>query len=210
VVVGFAAEARIARRLGWPVAIGGATAAGAIIAAERLLDAGCKALVSFGLAGGLDPSLRSGVLVVPAVVIAAGQHYPTDPQLSCLLGGVSAEALAGVDAVLASAEAKHLLWCRTSAAAADLESGAVAQVAAKYGAALGVLRAICDPAERSLPPAALATLRPSGAIGFGRLITSVLVQPGQVQALLRLAGDGAAARRSLLARVKSIAQAQSP
>ena len=65
-VVGLAAEAVIARRLGWRVAIGGATAAGAQAAARRLIDEDIDALVSFGLAGGLDPALRPGALIVPS------------------------------------------------------------------------------------------------------------------------------------------------
>src|SRR4029077_9505952 len=46
VVVGLAAEARIAGRLGWLVAVGGGTAAGAKTAARSLADAGVGALVS--------------------------------------------------------------------------------------------------------------------------------------------------------------------
>ena len=65
IVVGLAAEARIARRLGWKVAIGGGAAAGAEAAARRLIDEGSDALVSFGLAGALDPALRPGALIVP-------------------------------------------------------------------------------------------------------------------------------------------------
>jgi hypothetical protein len=58
IVVGLKAEALLARRLGVPVMIGGGTAAGAEMAARRAVAEGATALVSFGLAGGLDPSLR--------------------------------------------------------------------------------------------------------------------------------------------------------
>ena len=50
VIVGLAFEARLARPLGWPVAIGGGTSEGAAAAAQRLVDAGATALLSFGIA----------------------------------------------------------------------------------------------------------------------------------------------------------------
>src|SRR4029077_8389304 len=82
VVVGLAAEARIARRLGWRVAIGGGTAAGAEAAANALVRQRCAGVISFGLAGGRDPTLRPGALIVPAGVIAGGKRYTADPNLS--------------------------------------------------------------------------------------------------------------------------------
>jgi adenosylhomocysteine nucleosidase len=209
VVVGLAAEARIARRLRWRVAIGGGTAPGAEAAARRLIDDGCDALVSFGLAGGLDPALRPGALVVPAAVILPdGKRCPTDPGLARLLGGASAQVVAGAGAIVANREDKRHLHGRTAAAATDLESGAVARVAAEYGVPFAVLRAICDPAERDLPPAAAGALDAHGAIAIGRLIGSIVARPAQLPALLALAADAAAARRALIARVRQIVQAQ--
>ncbi len=67
-----------------------------------------------------------------------------------------------------------------------------------------VLRAICDPAERSLPAVALAALDARGVIGVWRVITSLTARPGQLPALLALAVDAAAARRSLVERVRQI------
>jgi adenosylhomocysteine nucleosidase len=88
--------------------------------------------------------------------------------------------------------------------AVDLETGAVARVAAAHGLPFAVLRAICDPAERDLPPAALVALNARGAIGLARVAGSLIAWPGQVPALLRLAADAAAARRSLARRVAAI------
>ena len=74
-----------------------------------------------------------------------------------------------------------------------------------HGLPFAVLRVICDPAERDLPPAALAALDASGAIGLARVVRSVIGRPGQLPALLRLAADAAAARRALARRVAAIA-----
>src|SRR6478609_6679503 len=114
IVVGLAAEARIARRLGWKVAIGGGTAVGAEAAARRLIDDGSDALVSFGLAGALDPALRPGALIVPAAVVVDGVCHRADPDLSHILGGATVRAVLGGDVVVASIEEKRRLRDRTS------------------------------------------------------------------------------------------------
>jgi adenosylhomocysteine nucleosidase len=210
IVVGLAAEARIARRLGCAVAIGGGTAAGAEAAARRLIEGGASALVSFGLAGGLDPALRAGTLIVPSAVLADGAHYATDPRLSHCLGGQTGHVILGADSVAAGVEHKRTLWRESGAAAIDLESGAVARIAASRCVKFAVLRAICDPAERALPPAALAALDAEGTIAVRRVLATLFAQPGQLSALIRLAADAAAARRALLTRVRLLAQASPP
>ena len=110
----------------------------------------------------------------------------------------------GAEDVVASAAAKATLFAATGAAAVDLESGAVARVATEHGLPFAVLRAICDPAERDLPPAALIALDRRGAVGVMRVIGSVLAHPGQLAALLALAADAAAARRALREAVARI------
>ena len=218
-VVGLASEARLAGSLGWPLAIGGGTAAGAEAAARRMVQAGATSLISFGLAGGLDPRLRPGTVVIATEVLcllrhdpqtSARQpprdvrHFPTDAALSRRLGGTTGHAVLGAAGIVARAAAKRDLWQTTGAAAVDLESGAVARVATEHGLPFAVLRAICDPAGRDLPPAALIALDRHGAIGLARVIGSVLAHPGQLPALLRLAADAAAARRALREAVVAV------
>jgi adenosylhomocysteine nucleosidase len=204
IVVGLHAEARLARRFGVPVVIGGGTAAGAEAAARRAVAAGATALVSFGLAGGLEPGLLPGTLVVPAAVLSDGAWFAADPALMELLGSATPHRVLAIETVVADADSKRRLLHETGAAAVDLESGAVARVAAVHGLPFAVLRAICDPAERDLPPAALVALDARGGIGLARVVASVIARPGQVPVLLRLAADAAAARRSLAGRVAAI------
>jgi adenosylhomocysteine nucleosidase len=205
VVVGMAAEARLARHLGWRVAVGGGTATGADVATRRLIEGGARALVSFGLAGGLDPALQPGTVIVPSTVIDGEFRHPTDPCLSRRLGGTTPHTILAVATAVTSAIEKHRLREGTGAAAVDLESGAVARAAVAHGIPFAALRVTCDPAKRSLPPAALAALDSHGAIGMRRVLTSILMHPAQVPALLILATDAAAARHALLARVRQIA-----
>jgi adenosylhomocysteine nucleosidase len=205
IVVGLAAEARLARRLGGTVAIGGGGAEGARAAAERLLADGAEALVSFGLAGGLDPALLAGAILVPEAVLAAGRVWPVDPALARRLGPLDARKILGGGAVVSTAAEKRHLHEATGAAAVDLESGAVAEAASRAGRPFAVLRAICDPADRDLPPAALAALGAGGALAVSRLLGSLLSRPGQIAALLALAHDAAAARRAMAAHLRRLA-----
>lgn len=201
VVVGLAAEARVARPLGLRVAIGGGTATGADGAAARLVRDGATALISFGLAGGLDPALRQGAILVPRAIVVDGRTIPTDPALSTALGGPTPHTILGGDAIAADAETKRRLHNQTGADAIDLESGAVARLADVHGLPCAAIRVICDPAERSLPPAALVALNAAGMIGLGRVLASLAARPGQLRALLALAADAARARRALAAYV---------
>ena len=196
----------MARRLLWPVAVGGGTHAGAITVAERLVAQGAQALVSFGLAGGLVPELRPGELLVPHMVYAGGECFPTDPHVSQLLGGISPHTLYGAEAAVVTSEAKRDAHARTAAAAVDLESGAVARVAMAHRLPFAVLRAVCDSAERDLPPAALVALDSQGGISILRVLHSVIAEPRQLPALIKLAADAGLARRALTARVMQIAR----
>jgi adenosylhomocysteine nucleosidase len=207
IVTGLAAEARIARCLGWRVAIGGGTALGACGAARGLIEQGATALVSFGLAGGLDPALTAGALLVPEAVLAGGTRLRTDPSLSAWLGGPTGQCLLGTDRVATSVGDKSRLWAQTGCAALDLESGPVAEFAAASGLPFAVLRAVCDPAVISLPPAALAALSQDGRIGPIRVAASLARVPGQIPALLQLARAAARARRALSERATMVREA---
>ena len=197
-MTGLAAEARIASRFGYPVRVGGGTPAGAGVAASELIEQGATALVSFGLAGGLDPALRPGTVVVASIVLSEGERLHADAGLAGRFGGLSGHTILAGSTVVADAAAKQRLHATTWAHAIDLESGAVARIAQAYGLPFIVLRAICDPAERSLPPAALLALNPAGAIGLKQVLGSVLRHPNQIRGLLTLARDAAVARRALI------------
>jgi adenosylhomocysteine nucleosidase len=202
IVTGLIAEARLGCPLGL-VRAGGGLPDGAAAAAEWLIGQGVDGLVSFGLAGGLDPALSPGDIVVPETVLDGDLVHATAPSLSSRLGLRGGVLLAGT-AVVAIALEKAKLFARTGALAIDLESGAVARVAARHAMPFAALRAICDPAGRSLPPAALTAQDGRGAIGLLRLLASVARHPSQVPSLVALGRDAATARAALKRRVRGV------
>ena len=118
--------------------------------------------------------------------------------MTAALGGANADRLLAGDSIIATAADKRAAFARTGAAAVDLESGAVAVVAEQAGLPFAVLRAVCDPAGRNLPLAALVALDAAGRIRIGAVLRAVLARPWQIPALIGLAGDSAGARRALL------------
>lgn len=204
-IVGLQTEARLARRLGVPVYIGGGTATGAVEASRRALTGAASALISLGLAGGLDPALHPGDVIVPEAVLTGGRLFRSDPALGEALGGMTPHRIFGAASVVADVRSKQRLRSETAAAAVDLESGAVATLATERGLPFAALRVICDPAERALPSAALVSLNQRGAISIFRVLGSLLAHPAQLPALLALTHDAAVARRALAQRIASIA-----
>lgn len=181
IVVGMGAEARVARRLGFPIA--------ALGGAEALLAGGADGLISFGIAGGLAPGLKPGTLVVATEVIAEdGRRYSAMDLTTSVMGAIRAP-IAGVTAIAAGAKAKQVLYDRTGAVAVDMESAEVARLCAEANVPLAAIRAIADPAERDLPPAALVGLGPDGRVDLRAVLASVLRSPGQILALLTVALD---------------------
>ena len=191
IVVGMEAEARIARRSGLRVALPGGAA--------RLLADGAGGLVSFGIAGGLTPGLAPGTLVIASeVVLEDGGRLPAGlPPGYAVPEGALRAPVAGAVAIVPGAAAKRDLHRRTGAVAADLESGGMARLCADAGVPFAVIRAIADPAERELPPAALVGLGPGGRVALGAVLASVAARPGQIPALVRVALDSRRALRAL-------------
>ena len=139
-VVGLDQEAALVNKWG-RVAIGGGTYAGALKAAEVLVELGADALISFGVAGGLDPELKPGTLLAASEVLVDNQVL----RATLIPPGVRQARMLGAKTVAATIAEKALLWSETRAACIDLESGAVALVAQRHRLPFGALRAICDP-----------------------------------------------------------------
>lgn len=196
-VTGLTAEARLLAGLKVLVESGGGTPEGAAAATERLIGRGATRLISFGLAGGLDPALLPGALVVPLLVTGASGATRCDESLVAHLGGHTVTSVFAGSVVADSARVKRQLFAATSAAAIDIESGAVGVVANHHDLPFAVLRAIADPASRDLPEAALVALDPRGQIMLGPVVRSLWREPTQLFGLARLARDAANARRSL-------------
>jgi adenosylhomocysteine nucleosidase len=87
---------------------------------------------------------------------------------------------------------------RTGAAAVDMESAAVAQIACRRNLPFIAVRVIVDTAADTLPPAVVNASR-AGRVQTSRLIAGLMLAPGEIGALIRLAQRYRIAMRSLRA-----------
>lgn len=190
------------RSVAWAVCGVGAAAAAA---ATRTLIAGHRpeAVVTAGFAGGLDPLLSRGDVVLPARVVTE-----EDPR-GIALAGVPADArrpvLVTVDGLVSTAAAKRELAARTGAQLVDMETHAVAATAADQRLPCLGVRVVSDDARESLAPeaAALAAAR-TGLRRLGAAVGSIGRRPAAVVDLWRLWERAVGHSRTLAAAVDEV------
>ena len=187
-------------------AVSGMGCAAAGLAARRLIDAGATALVSWGMAGGLDPELEAGSICLPREVVAPdGMRFAVSSSWrDALMAAIASSRPVASGALLtcmypiAGVAAKAAARRETGAVAVDMESSAIAEVAAASHVPFMALRVIVDTALDAIP-AAVTAAGESGQVRIGRLLLGLARSPAQIVPLVRLARRYHLAIRSLRA-----------
>jgi adenosylhomocysteine nucleosidase len=204
-ITGMAVEARLAAGPG----VTTLRAGGDPMRLRAILDAQhnpqCRAVISVGIAGGLDPDLAPGDVIVATGVAAPDRHHTASIDIARALAArlakhpkrVALARLAGVDAAVMSPLAKQALRAATGAIAVDMESHVAAAFAARHGLPFAAVRVVCDPADRALPELVATALRPDGEVNLPSVLRELWRSPTQVFAMTRLARDAAAGFRGL-------------
>jgi adenosylhomocysteine nucleosidase len=190
-------------------AVSGMGSGEAGMAARRLIEAGAGALVSWGMAGGLDPDLDAGAICLPREVVAPdGVRFATSSSWrETLMASIVSSRPVTSGALLTSLHpiagiaAKAAARRETGAVAVDMESSAVAEVAVASHVPFLAVRVIVDTALDSIPDSVTAASA-SGQVRIARLLTGLVRSPGDLMALVRLSRRYAAAIRSLRAVAK--------
>lgn len=180
----------------------GASAERARSGALSLAGRGATHLVSFGIAGGLDPALRPGDLVLPDIVMSGdGERHAADPSLLAALRAVlrpaSIAPLYGSPRVVAGFADKIALHRRFGCVAVDMESHAVAEAAAAAGLPFIAVRVVADHAARPFPRAVVGSLTADGRQRGGLVAARLLRRPWELPAVIGLGRDYRAAMRVL-------------
>jgi len=173
-------------------------------------------VVCLGFAGGLQPGLPPGTLVVPDRLLREGEGgEPLEVEAG--LRAWALEALGDqptavgpcltTDRPVEHPAHKARLAQATGALAVDMETWAVAQTAREAGAPFLAVRAVLDPAGMGLPPFAMAM---AGGRGRWSAIPYLGHRPLAFLDLLRLAGAYRTARRALTRAGLALARAPLP
>jgi len=163
------------------------------------------AVVSFGLAGGLCPSLRPGDALLGTHVVSETGAVETHVDFSAALhrslgdAGVKARtgAVTGLDAPAMTVARKSELRRSSGAIAADMESHLAGAFAQALGLPFAILRVACDPAERTLPPLAALAITPAGEVDLPLVLRELMREPRQLRDLVRAGVDSGAAFATL-------------
>ncbi|MGE4064381.1 MAG: hypothetical protein AB7E79_13525 [Rhodospirillaceae bacterium] len=171
-------------------------------AAEKLLADNALALLSFGLAAGLDPSLTSGTTILASSIRA--QALPSiectpdwGERLSTAFPSARRGILAHAPQIVALGAEKRKLRAATQGLAADMESYGVAEAAAAANIPFAALRVVADRADENLPEIALHAMAPDGSLRLAEVLGRIARSPGQVPSLIKLALSTARARQRL-------------
>jgi adenosylhomocysteine nucleosidase len=200
VVAGLAFEARLAAAAGTTVCHGRGLRLRNSLASAVGED--CAGIISFGIAGGLDPRLRVGAPVVASAVVSDDDTLPTDARWTSYLLGLFPDAhyapILGMEEPIADPIAKAVAFKRTGAAVVDMESHLVAAAARRIGVPFAVVRVVADPAHRQVPRSALDGMRPDGSADALAVLRASARRPAEVPHLFAVARDVWRARRALV------------
>jgi adenosylhomocysteine nucleosidase len=175
------------RRVAWVVSGAGSAAAGR--AATLLLEGHSPALlVSAGFAGGLDPALARGALVLAAGALRKGAPRLPLARPDGLLPAEAGDAeIVTVDAIVATAAAKRDLRAATGASIVDMETHAVASAATAARVPCASVRIVSDGAEDELPPDIARLVTPQSAFRrAGAALAAIGRKPAAAGTLWRL------------------------
>ena len=174
----------------------------AAMSTKWLIAKKVRALVSLGVAGGLDPTLQAGDTVFGEVIYQdQGGHYQKVWEGMPDLMGVIRErfrnrgirgcggGIVSVKRPALSGSAKKKLRVETGALATDMETGSVAMAAAESSVPFFAFRTICDPADREVGALFFRCLDADGRIKASRIVPALLRNPLLISDLLILKKD---------------------
>ena len=164
-----------------------------------------RGIVSFGVAGGLNPALKSGDIVIASRIVTANRRWSTEASLTedlvalpmkrgrSIVSGV----LAGVEAVVLGQVGKEALRATTGADAVDMESHIAARYAEYNGLPFAAVRVISDPSHRALPKITMNAIKPNGNVDVWKVMRGIARDPRTIPHLISTGRDFNRALRSL-------------
>lgn len=147
-------------------------------------------LITAGFAGGLRTSLPANTVLFDAV---------NAPELKPLLrdAGAVPGKFECLDRVATTAAEKEQLHAHAGADAVEMESGAIASIAAEAGIPCATVRVILDPANADLPLDFNAVMTPDLRLNGVKMAATILRSPSLVPKLIRFQKESRMAAEAL-------------
>lgn len=157
-----------------------------------------------GLAGGLDPSLESGRVVVAGEIVDAHGRVGVPPLVESLGLDAPIVRVATAGRLVASPEAKLALARATGAAIVDLETMHFAEIARARGWRWGVVRVVGDTATEAIPTALERFVDHRGRTRASAVFGEVFRRPALIPTLRNLQASSRAALSNLAAALSTL------
>jgi hopanoid-associated phosphorylase len=191
ILCGLESEAALARRIrGARVGCAGARPGKARVLAQELVKKGVKRIVSFGVAGALQPGLAIGTLVVGTHVASPNGMWPCDEGWSNALASKFPQAqkggVWGSETLVPTAASKKMLYKQSGCMIVDMESQCAAEAAEAAKIPLAVVRAVCDTSAMNVPPAIMAAITEDGRVEISRAMRHILTHPMEIPGLFHV------------------------
>jgi len=163
-------------------------------ATRRLLDVvRSERVIVSGIAGGIDPAIEVGTIVVPEIVLdlATGREFRPAP-----LTGVSSWGTIATSAELILDDERVAALVERGVRAIDMETAGVAEVCEERGVPWSVVRVVSDrPQDCLVDSAVFDMLKPDGTTDAWAALRYVVTHPWRLSRLMRLARDSTAAAK---------------
>lgn len=160
---------------------------------EKLLSDPVDLVISWGSAAGLNEAVEAGDLLIPEAINVGNQMIRTNHDFNRQLIShlpqtlrIHKDPLAECKGVLATVEDKRNLYEATGCMAADMESGALAQLAEQHQVPFAVIRSVVDEAEMPLPSALLKGFG-KGGFDLPAFLGNALIKPSDWPLITKLA-----------------------
>lgn len=179
-----AIDAANLERQNFEIAPSGSSAEKAEMIADKFITDGVDCLVSFGIAGALDPQLPVGASLIAKNVSDEGQQFQSRLAFAQELG--FRDWVYGSPVVIFDPAEKARLFSKTQAVIVDLESGAVARTASAADIPFLIIRTVSDSANDSLPAYVAKAVDEEGNPRIGPVMTGLIKNPASLIKLLTL------------------------
>ncbi|NBC37845.1 hypothetical protein GTZ99_14920 [Novosphingobium sp. FSY-8] len=140
-------------------------------------------IVSFGMCGAIDPSMRLGDWVIGRRLIGSF-HAKCDEAwvkvLQARLPGARVGAVHCDGHLMSEAMDKAARAWASAALVVDMESHIAAEAASHANIPFAILRCVSDRAEDQLPPAVEVMMKDDGGIAVGAVMKSLIDRPNQI------------------------------